>query len=262
VRLTSWRRVVVAAALAWGTCIAPAALATDPSDLWWNPAESGWGMQLVQGGDVAFATLYVYDAQRRPTFYTATLGASGAGYGGDLYETTGPWFGAPVFDAASVVRRKVGTLSFTPLNSIRATLQYAVDGVAVSKSIERQTLHVPDYSGRYVATVNRVTSSCGDPDLAGEHTDRYDIAITQVGTAITLDFSGPALFSCRFAGALSQSGRLGSSSAGYDCTSTENGNMAFSELTLRDGMISGRFQGHGLNNGCDHRGQFVGLVPF
>jgi hypothetical protein len=33
------------------------------------------------------------------------------------------------------------------------------------------------------------------------------------------------------------------------------------ELTRRDGFIAGRFQGHAISNGCDHRGRFAGFVP-
>ena len=30
-------------------------------DLWWNPAESGWGINLTHQSDIIFATLFTYD---------------------------------------------------------------------------------------------------------------------------------------------------------------------------------------------------------
>ena len=45
----------------------------DNSDLWGNPNESGWGLQLVQRADVIFATLFVYDTGHAPIWYSATL---------------------------------------------------------------------------------------------------------------------------------------------------------------------------------------------
>src|ERR1043166_810025 len=45
----------------------------DQSDLWWNPDESGWGIQFVQRGSTIFATMFVYDANGNPTWYTATM---------------------------------------------------------------------------------------------------------------------------------------------------------------------------------------------
>ena len=78
---------------------AQATLTSDQSDLWWNAAESGWGMQIVQEGNASFATLFVYDAQGQPTFFTATLAAdSPASWSGDLYLTTGPFYAAATFD--------------------------------------------------------------------------------------------------------------------------------------------------------------------
>ena len=46
---------------------------TDLSDIWWNPAESGWGMQMVNTGTSVFATVYVYDQNRSPTWLTGEL---------------------------------------------------------------------------------------------------------------------------------------------------------------------------------------------
>jgi hypothetical protein len=66
--------------------VAQVTLTSDQSDIWWNGAESGWGTQVVQEGDASFATLYVYDSQGQPTFFSATLAAdSPSSWSGDLY---------------------------------------------------------------------------------------------------------------------------------------------------------------------------------
>jgi hypothetical protein len=60
-------------------------------------AESGWGMQLVERGTIIFATLFVYDPSGAPTWYVATMPFISNNpnnvWTGDLYATTGPWFG-------------------------------------------------------------------------------------------------------------------------------------------------------------------------
>jgi hypothetical protein len=33
---------------------------TNYQDMWWNPAESGWGVNLTHQGDILFATLFTY----------------------------------------------------------------------------------------------------------------------------------------------------------------------------------------------------------
>jgi hypothetical protein len=109
---------------------------TDPSDLWWNAGESGWGMQIVQGGNAAFATLFVYDSGGEPTFFTATLAADSAtSWSGDLYRTIGPSYAAEIFDPARVIAHKVGTLSFIRTNADTGTLRYSVDGSTLSKNV-------------------------------------------------------------------------------------------------------------------------------
>lgn len=71
-----------------------ASFSTDQSDLWWNPNESGWGIQLVQRGSVIFATMFVYDSLSVPHWYSATLNSlSGLTWSGNLIATTGPFYG-------------------------------------------------------------------------------------------------------------------------------------------------------------------------
>ena len=51
---------------------------TDVSDIWWNPAEDGWGMQMVNTGTFVFATVYVYGPNGTPTWFTGQLEKTGA----------------------------------------------------------------------------------------------------------------------------------------------------------------------------------------
>ena len=46
---------------AWGRSL-NLARATNYQDLWWNPAESGWGVNFTHQGDIIFATWFTYDA--------------------------------------------------------------------------------------------------------------------------------------------------------------------------------------------------------
>ena len=51
---------------------ATAALATDKTDLYYIPSESGWGMSIANQGDTIFVTMYVYDSARQPTWFVGT----------------------------------------------------------------------------------------------------------------------------------------------------------------------------------------------
>ena len=237
-----------------------AATPADPSDLWWNPAESGWGMYVMRGGDALFATLAVYDAASRGTFYTTALSLAGTTWSGDLYESHGPFVGAARYDPALVSLRKVGTLTFQQGGANAGTLDYSVDGLGVHKSVERFLFRYDDYTGTYPVSVQRVVTHCSDSTANGDRTAPESIAITHHQTTIGLKWTSAAR-TCDFSGAFTQAGRLGSAQASYACSDGESGDFAFSELTLRDGFITGRFQGHGITNACDYRGKFTGFVP-
>ena len=110
--------------------------------LWWNPAESGWGVNFDQQGNVLFGTLFDYDAGHQPMWLVMSDGVlqpDGVSFVGNLYRTTGPPFNANPFTPITGANlTQVGTLgvSFQDVNS--GTLQYTVNGTTVSKGIQRQ----------------------------------------------------------------------------------------------------------------------------
>jgi hypothetical protein len=113
--------------------------AVNYTDLWWNPSESGWGINIVQGPtNLIFATWFVYDREGRPTWYTLQPGRWEGGriYRGPIYKTSGPWLGG-AFNPSSVTETVVGTgqLYFSSFDS--AYFSYAVEGITGAKTITR-----------------------------------------------------------------------------------------------------------------------------
>ena len=112
------------------------------TSLWWNPSESGWGLNLNQQGSVLFATLFTYDTARAPMWLVMSGGAlqsDGVTFTGPLYRTTGPAFNANPFTpigAANVTQ--VGTMTVALDAANAATLTYTMNGVEVQKNIQRQ----------------------------------------------------------------------------------------------------------------------------
>jgi hypothetical protein len=119
----------------------PASLSTtyNVQGLWWQPRESGWGVDLAQQGDVVFATLFTYDAQGNGQWLVMSSGmrVGDNAYSGPLYRTTGPAYDGGGFDPANVRYTEVGTayLSFSDGNN--GTLSATVNGVSMTKSIAR-----------------------------------------------------------------------------------------------------------------------------
>ena len=117
--------------------------ATNYQDLWWNPNEAGWGINVTHQGNVIFATLFTYDAMGKGRWYVlAHADRTGPGaYTGTLYRTSGPAFNASPWIAATPTL--VGTMSLNFPNGVAGTLNYTIDGVQVTKAIQRETFASP-----------------------------------------------------------------------------------------------------------------------
>jgi hypothetical protein len=116
---------------------------TNYTDMWWNPAESGWGVSIHQHStDVIFAVWFVYGSDGNPLWYVMPTGTwlSPVSFRGPIYRTNGPSL-RDRFDPARVGVTQVGTGTFIFGNVAGglALFEYAIDGAPiVSKSLQRQ----------------------------------------------------------------------------------------------------------------------------
>ncbi len=131
-----------------GTQQCPAALAASPgplSGLWWNPAESGWGVDFTQRRNVVFAAWFTYDSSGNPTWYVASscampstaTGASGT-CTGTLYRVTGSAFFGATFDPTRVNAAAAGTLQVSFADANDATMTYSVGSQTRTVPLQRQ----------------------------------------------------------------------------------------------------------------------------
>jgi hypothetical protein len=247
----SLRILILVAVIALSiTRTAATQFSTDVTDLWWNPSESGWGMQVVQEADTIFVTLYVYDAAGNPTWFVAT-GVWQGNYVwiGDLYQTTGPFFGAPVFNPGTVGATKVGTLTFTLATVNTATTSYTVNGIAVMKQVQRQTLKNDNYDGVYVGQFKNMLS-CTNPALNTTVIVPVTLTVSQGGGSVfTMTTAGGGV-SCTYGGTFVQAGRFGNVNSGnYSCTDGTAGTFNFFEMYVNISGFSGRGNIQNLQNG-------------
>jgi len=107
------------------------------TDLWWNRAESGWGINLTHQQDTIFATLFTYAPNGQGLWLVMPEGNLADGrYTGALYRTRGPAFDANPW--TPITPTQAGTMSLSFTDGKTGTLTYTLDGVTVTKSIERQ----------------------------------------------------------------------------------------------------------------------------
>src|SRR5260221_691367 len=116
--------------------------------LWWNPANSGWGISITQhAGGQMFVIWYTYDAQGRPTWRFVPGGdwIDANTFRGTLYRSSGPYFKAAAFDASQVTVTPVGqaTLRFADANSGDASFTLS-DATRFQSSMVRSAFGPPD----------------------------------------------------------------------------------------------------------------------
>lgn len=120
-----------------------ASASTNYTALWWNPAESGWGINLNHQANTIFATLFTYANDGNALWLVASNLAQQAdgSFSGILYRTSGPPFNQVPWSAISF--SEVGTMTLRFSSSGAGTLSYTFGGVSVSKAIERQVFSSP-----------------------------------------------------------------------------------------------------------------------
>jgi len=260
--MTRYLRVaLLACAMLASSLAAGSTKTTDITDMWWIPTESGWGVNVILQYDTAFLTFFVYDSSKNPYWVVATanfVGPSGADllWGGDLYATTGPWFGGP-FDPSAVASRKVGTASFRLTSVNSAALTYTIDGVAVNKVVQRQTWKDENYTGSYGGGYSFRNTGCMPTSLNGLQEDVGNLDITHMGSSWSAAFDG-RLSSCTFSGTYTQTGKLGEVNGNYNCSDGTAGTFDLVEINGTISGFSSRMSGH--SQFCQWTGTFGGVV--
>jgi hypothetical protein len=233
---------------------------TDLTDIWWNPAESGWGMQMVNTGTYVFATIYVYGPDETPTWYTGELRKVGiVEFVGPLYANTGPYYAHP-FDR-SAKSRQVGTMQFVLSGVNTGELVYTVDGVEISKPVQRTPLTADNYNGTYIVGYTQTVTDCLAPADNKTTAGTGQVTITQDPDATAVVLSDSAGGTCVLVGTFSQLGRMGLVMGNYSCTSGDAGAGTILEMNNAPFMFTARLRRLSTNTGCNTQGEIAGVIP-
>jgi hypothetical protein len=247
----------------------PAFAVTDYSDMWFIPAESGWGVNLTQNENVIFVTFFIYGPDNQPKWYVATTVRDANGnFTGSLYSTVGTYFGLP-WKASDWAPTLAGTATFAPVNPYQGTLTYTLlGGPTVVKSIVRETLVAITLTGNYTGGQAGGYSGCSNSGDNFLYKDTFDLQVSQGASNIVLTFSYPNAASptltCSLSGAVVQNGQLSSvPSASYQCDDGLNTTASLSEIKKTGQGIEGRLAAPSVGLGCREDASFsaVNLVP-
>jgi hypothetical protein len=236
---------------------------TDLSDFWWNPSESGWAMNASHQGEIIFATIYVYGPDSRARWYVASSMQSQGGsntftFVGDLYETTGPYFGLGSFNPAQVGARKVGTATFTAQSIDGATLAYSVDGTQVTKSLQRYTFRSNNLAGSYIGASRNTVSGCASGNGSYEDAAYFSVTHSSSGSVtITASFDGGA--SCSYSGTYTQAGKMGRIVGNLSCSNGARATFDAFEIEAGYNGFSARYTAS-YGGACTETGRLMAMV--
>lgn len=235
------------------------ARATEYTDLWWNPAESGWGLTVTHQNNVVFLAFFVFGADGKATwfssaaFFTQRDSNLNPIYTGTLFQSTGPYFGAG-FNPAAVKATEVGTATFAVTSATSANLGYTVNGVGVAKALVRQTFRInPDVNGEYVGGLVAAAAVC--PNTAPspyESATAVSISGTLAETTIALGGGN----GCATKGAYVQDGRLGRVAGAFTCPDQRKGTATFTEIEANRTGIKAHYAAQ-FDDGCQESGHIV-----
>lgn len=237
---------------------------TDASDIWWNPTESGWGIEMTNTGTHIFAAMYIYGSDGSATWVVANMERTGAAaptFTGPLVATMGPPFNVVPFEPTQVTRQPVGTMTFVLTSVNTGLLTYSINGTTVNKSLQRQPLTLDDYNGTFAGVITLTATNCTDPANNNPGTTgNVIVTTTQTGTTMSQEWNlGNA--TCTYNGTYSQLGRMGTFTSTWTCSSGAAGTMTMFQMTNEPGMFMGRVAIANSGNGCNINGDVVGVRP-
>jgi hypothetical protein len=264
--ICAFRRFAAGLLVALGFSLPASAASTgiDFTDLWYNPSESGWGVNLIQQNNIIFATLFVYGTDNSPRWFVASnLQGGGTTFTGQLFQTTGAAFSAP-WNPAALTNTPVGTMTLAFNSATTGTLSYTVNGTPVTKQIQRQTWSAENFSGKYIGGLTAQGTNCqNSPNGPILIFDLLTVTHSVTSFSARVDFNNANNVAsvCTFTGTYGQDGHLGKVNGNFSCTfgSTPGnvGTFNMSQMAVTQNGFSAAFSGS--DQFCTYSGFFGGV---
>ena len=221
--MSRWKLILSALAMVMTTsAFTPIAHANNYQDLWWNPNESGWGINISQQGDVMFATWFIYGAGNQPTWVFLSRadrsGATGNTFAGEIFQAVGtPFAVVPFAPLRGEDVTKVGTATLVFSDARTGTLAYSINGAQVVKQITRQVIGFYNVTGTYFGGLKREGSGCVSAALNGSvlNLATYSVNHSVATGSITITEVGGT--QCNFSGNTQVFGSILEGNGNFTC---------------------------------------------
>jgi hypothetical protein len=272
--MKSVRASILAGLTLWASGVDAAPMSPDPTGMWYDPAQPGWGMSITQQGETIFVALFSYDANHNPQWFVASNVVDtgtfvnflvGEAYAGTLYQTTGP----DGFKATPVGTMQIAYVQ--PTNDLSVT--YTINGVSTNKVLTPQTWgsNAAQLVGKYAGTafINGViiNGTVCDAPAPLKNITAFSIDPGSTPESIIVTWGSGIDVACSMAGTYSQRGQMGSLTGPVMCgpvtaPHTNVGSFTITEMTIGAVGFSGYlvYQSPVVDGGtCGVGGTFGGV---
>jgi len=140
--------------------------ANNYQDWWWNPAQSGMGLNIGQQNDTIFVAWFNYGDDTKASFLTMGGVLNGNTLTGPLLRNTGPVPG-PNYNPSMVKQTAVGTATLTFNSNNDATLTYSYDNKGGTMALQRFSFAEPKLNQTWTALNTSTTTGCSNASLNG-----------------------------------------------------------------------------------------------
>ncbi|MFZ3321534.1 MAG: hypothetical protein WA190_04120 [Usitatibacter sp.] len=227
----------------------------DPTGMWYDPGQPGWGVSVTQQGETIFVVLFVYDANHNPQWFVASNVVDtgqfvnslvGEAYAGPLYRANGATFTQPG-DMTPLSATSVGTIQIAyvqPVDNLSVT--YTVNGTTVNKVLVPQTWgsNAALLAGNYSGGIKISGVSICDPPALLQGVTNFTISQGATPDALAITWGSGIDVGCRMDGTYAQVGQFGTLSGPVSCGPIPNvvtviGSFAISQMTISQNGFSG-----------------------
>lgn len=141
------------------------------------------------------------------------------------------------------------------------TVSYTVNGVQVTKNVERQFIAYDNYNGIYYGAMLGTAAACTNPAADGPFAAYAATTVAQNGQSInvTIVSAGGVSFTYTLIGTLTQQGQFGDVVGSFTTSAGESGGFELFEMSVQDEHWTALFSFTGTNDGCIKTGSVGGM---
>jgi hypothetical protein len=232
-------------------------------DWWWNPAQSGMGLNVGQQNDTIFVAWFNYGDDNKASFLTMGGVLNGNTLTGTLFRGTGPVPG-PNYNPALVKQTAVGTATLTFNSNTDATLTYSYDNKSGSMALQRFSFASPNFNQTWTVVDTYTISSCANASL-NETVNKIRNVNAQQGvganfTLTTTDLNAGNM--CVAAFASQPAGSRLTATGTVACESSGVANVVIDDFMIQSDYLNFSYTVTGMSSdrSCIQKGTMSGAV--